>query len=1180
MISKTLIKTQMLSAVAALSVVLVAMPGKTHALSLPDSPLFLLTSVDPNILLSFDDSGSMSWGFLPDDREPGHSSRRGCSSSWNSLAYNPSIKYDPGVKGDGTAWNATETSFTAAYINGYRPTAGTTIDLSTSYLVKWDMSSVGGLYSGNRGTNGSGMASCDPAVTSTNPTPEPAFYYVYDTSLSGCTGTVNIDNDGCYRKVIVSATSGPGGTDERQNFANWFSYYSTRSLLAKTAAGRAFSRLPTSIRIAGQHLNNTTANSGATARFTQTIGLMTPFSGTNRDDFFTRLYNSPANGYTPLRETYQRAGDYFGSGNTGSGSPYRDVPGDSNSPERSCRQNFQVMFTDGFWNNNAGVSGNIDNTNQTLGDGTSYTAMAPYKDGTADTLADNAFYYWYRDLRTDLFDNVTPFMPDKSGATPADQYWNPANNPAKWQHLSSFTIGLGINGSLTFDTATYNALRAGSTNWPTITSGTNTTVDDLWHAAINSRGGYYSAANPQQLVDAFGSVLNAISSRIGSAAALSANSGSVGTNTHVYQARFNSSGWAGQLLALPVGTTGNVNLTPVWDAAEELNKIHFDTRKIVTYNATSKKGVPFRWGDIDSNQQSALNTDPVTNAQNTPSQGDARLKYLRGDSSNEGTVGGYRSRSCFDKANLAVVCTPNNGRLGDIVASAPVYVAKPPFFYRDSLESKPYSTFVNNNKNRTPIVYVGANDGMLHGFNAATGREEIAYVPNGVYSNLSKLTSTTYSHRFFVDASPAVGDAFINSNWKTVLVGGLRKGGKSYFALDVTNPSSFSETNADSIVLWEFTDPDLGFTYHQPTIVKMANGKWAAIFGNGYYEDSPSPAPSGNAILYIVFIEDGIDGTWSSTDFVKIDTGVGSAASPNSLAIPAVVDINRDGIADYIYAGDLRGNMWRFDVTSSNANNWKTAGNRSVLFKAENPTNTPQPITARATVGKHPEGGFLVYFGTGKYLEGTDNNTSGAQTQSFYAIWDRGGTATVAKNNLLQQTISATSVSFNAEFDARTVSDSAIVWGTGAGKSLGWYVNLPTPGERQITDPILREDKIIFTTLIPSTSPCQPGGSGWLMELDAINGGRLDQTFDKNDDGLLTSADHVSGQAAAGLKSTTDSALSTPVIIGGRVGSNNGFPVKQTCIEYKLSSTFDGKIVRAPENCSPVRVRNSWQQIK
>jgi len=299
-----------------------------------------------------------------------------------------------------------------------------------------------------------------------------------------------------------------------------------------------------------------------------------------------------------------------------------------------------------------------------------------------------------------------------------------------------------------------------------------------------------------------------------------------------------------------------------------------------------------------------------------------------------------------------------------MVNSSPIYVGKPRARYPDNWgsgapeSSVSYSAFATSST-RVPMVYVGANDGMLHGFNADTGKELIAYIPNEVYPRLSALTSPTYSHKFYVDGSPTVADAFFDNQWRSVLVGGLNRGGQAIYALDITNPASMDETK----VLWEFSDNidndaagdagtefALGYTYSKPAIVRLHNGKWAAIFGNGYNNtvNDGSRSTTGHAVLYIVDLEDG-------SVIRKINTKAGTQTAPNGLATVTPVDVDGDFIIEYVYAGDLQGNMWKFDLTDTTPSSWGvaygTAASPQPLFVAKDSLGNPQPITAKANVG-------------------------------------------------------------------------------------------------------------------------------------------------------------------------------------------------------------------------------------
>jgi type IV pilus assembly protein PilY1 len=567
----------------------------------------------------------------------------------------------------------------------------------------------------------------------------------------------------------------------------------------------------------------------------------------------------------------------------------------------------------------------------------------------------------------------------------------------------------------------------------------------------------------------------------------------------------------------------------------------------------------------------------------------------------------------------------NVNLLGDLVHSAPTFVGITNFHYPDDWgvigvsepeDSSYYSSFVawqqlqNSGSGRTPLVYVGANDGMLHAFNADTGVEAFSYVPNQVFSNLLDLVDPNRAHQFYVDGSPTTVDAYINSSWKTVLVSGLRSGGQGLFALDITDPSTFAtEASAKSKVMWEFTDSDtdsvsttnanfdsdLGYTFGQPSIVRMHNGKWAAIFGNGYNntvdnegDGASGDSTTGNAVLYIVDLETG--------DLIKkIDTGEGSADDltgnnyPNGLTEPAVVDIDGDSIVDYAYAGDLLGNLWKFDLTSTTASSWAVAYGQPFYSACSSTTCTAatfQPITSRPQVGLHPVSGLIIYFGTGKYFETGDNNSVGQNNQTFYGIWDENNVTHTPfdRSNLLEQTILLEVGQFGQEERAST--DLDINWAS----HKGWFMDLYNHeagntnnyGERQVSSSVLRNGRIIFTTLIPQENdPCSAGGTSWFMEIDAISGARLPYTpFDLNDDGEFNELDYIEVDIdgdgvkekipASGKKSKVG-ILPTPGIVSSADGK----------IEYKYESGSSGVIeiiVENPGENSPGR--QSWRHLE
>ncbi len=1133
-----------------------AIAASAAPLSLSEVPLVTGGGVPANILVTFDDSGSMAWAYIPDGLwvEPIANSRRFKSADFNPMYYNPNVTYLPPLGPDGLPLS---TSFTSAYIDGFNTGLAPPVNLSTSYQPTIELYLAG--WCGNWNPfipepwwnwgSSCHYVARNPAADyppAKQTTGVPAYYYVFDSSLSGCSGSK--DDDNCYKRIVVSSTSGPGGTDERQNFANWYSFYRTRSLMVRTAASRAFATMGGNVRLGWQNLHSCDGFDTSCRDWQGNTydSRMRTFSGAHRSHFYDWLFRMPSDMNTPLRHAVNRAGQAL-SGTA----PYRDDPFDSSSSARACRQSFHIGLTDGLWNGGTpGGIGDYDNTAHTLPDGKSYSPAEssatahPYHSDADVNLADIAFYYWARDLASSVANKVPAYIVE-TDANATVQYWNPKNDPASWQHMVNFFVALGLESFLGSDwggdtySGAYADFRSGSRHWPGTAAYSSNNVYDLWHAALNSRGQFFSASDPIALTNALKSILGSIADRTAAASAPSLSSGSIVGGSRLFQARFQTGTWTGELLAFDLadgsgspctGPAGTICTPAVWNARDQVDSqadAHSTARHIITYKPSLKKGVPFRWpanpssptaNEIDATQAELLDKNPATGA--SDGKGSQRLNYIRGE-----TVSGFRART---------------HKLGDIVHSAPVYVGRVPDFpYPDTLEAAPYSGFresvaaLNSGAGRLPMVYVGANDGMLHGFNAETGEEVFAYVPGAVFDKLNRLTDPGYGHTYYVDGQVTAVDAFVSGSWRTVLVGTLGGGGQGVFALDVTNPANFlTESGGAAKVLWEFTDKDdadLGYTYGAASIVKLANGEWAAIFGNGYNntvdnggDGAANDSSTGNAVLYIVRLSDG-------SLIKKIDTGAGMAddpeglSRPNGLATPAVVDINGDFVADYVYAGDLFGNLWRFDLTDPSPGAWKvtpTAGGGTPIFQARSPGASPkaQPITVMPIVTRHPAGlgGVMIYFGTGKYLETGDNSATGQTTQTFYAIWDKLDAAgTVSRSELLQQKILqevTTTLSGGGTFTARQTTANAIDWST----HKGWYMDLivdgttDNKGERVISPAVVFDDRIIFVTIQPDDDPCEYGGMSWLMELALDSGSRLDESpFDVNADGLFTTADFV-----------------------------------------------------------------------
>ncbi len=545
--------------------------------------------------------------------------------------------------------------------------------------------------------------------------------------------------------------------------------------------------------------------------------------------------------------------------------------------------------------------------------------------------------------------------------------------------------------------------------------------------------------------------------------------------------------WSGDLLSNTVNTNGVITATN-WQARTKLETQNWNTERNI-FTSEGSSGVKFRWTDLSASSQVLVDSAATTPTVATSSK---ILNWVRGSHADEVVNGGtLRTRQ------VTVAGTTSAYSLGDIVHSSPVYVGPP----TESYTFAGYATFRANKVNRKPMVYVGANDGMLHAFIATagatdSGKEVFAYIPNAVLGNLNKLTGTSYltNHTYFVDGSPTAGDVCFNtcagaSDWRTVLVGGLNGGGKAIFALDVTDPAAdvTNETTAASKFLWHFTDStDLGYTFSKPIIARLTDGKWVAIFGNGYNSSSDK------AVLFVVDVQTGLL-------IQKIITpGTGT---PNGLSSPTALDTNADNIVDFVYAGDLQGNLWKFNFTAATSSGGVTVS--YVSGTTGQPLVTvAQSITSAPRVAQNSQdGGYVVTFGTGRLLENGDKTDT--TTNYLYGIFDRTG-FTPAAGWGSSPTLKSSTVSTNLINTTylRFIASTSTPTGTLA----GWKLQLPGSTERIVNEPIIRSGRVVFTTVDPGTD----FNRNWRMAIDYLTGTAPTLPFfDTNGDGVIDINDKV-----------------------------------------------------------------------
>ena len=628
---------------------------------------------------------------------------------------------------------------------------------------------------------------------------------------------------------------------------------------------------------------------------------------------------------------------------------------------------------------------------------------------------------------------------------------------------------------------------------------TNTTPLPLnwWSKAgdllgTNSIGGndirpdnFYVASQADQMVESLKRAFAKIASEsVGSASSLAANSTRLDTDTRTFQAQFSSS-WSGELKAFAVAADGSLSVAPVWTASttSSLSATNWASRNIYFHKMPGDVLLPFNWGNLSPTQQVKLQSADL-------------VDYIRGNTTKEEAEAG------------GIFRTRPRGLLGDIVNSTPVFVSKPnPSLYNAAMGfsgAGSYQAFATANASRQGIIWVGANDGMLHAFNADTGQEVYAFIPKTVIANnLAEYASPTYSHKYFVDGDIAIADVYdtTTSSWRTILVGTLGRGGPGAFALDVTTP-----TAAGITLLWDKdgTDiPALGKNLGKPVIAQVANGNWQVLIGNG------PESTTGIARLVSINVLTGAVTT--------ISTG-----GPGSNGLSAVLarDTNGDRFADTAYAGDLTGRLLKISGLPGSPS-------VSTIFNAVDPLGVAQPITAAPLVGKDPATSLTwVLFGTGRYYSDTDPNDS--QTQTWYGIQDTGTVPTRA--GLVQRSVIDQAVA--GGFTVRTVST-----GTAADLSgkYGWYMDLPSSGERMVVPNLFQGGALIGTTRIPDSSNiCQPSGKGFVMAINPFTGARLDLTFfDLNGDGLFNDTDKLSVAGVLTIVSGIgfDSSPNSPIFV-------------------------------------------------
>jgi type IV pilus assembly protein PilY1 len=1073
--------------------------------------------VKPNVMLTMDDSGSMLFQHMPentavvgsysvanpvgsnsvnfDPSDNGSQATLGAffigtiagqagNSNWrqrfmrstdtNTIYYNPEVRYLPWVNADGTRYAAA--SVTAAKVDP-EPGVGGTVNLTDVRNVNtlwcyrdsrsdcsWSSESYnpGLYYRLNRDTGGSFR---DPQ-TSGN--------YTEFNINSGTTFTKYPDRTDCTGTSCTQA-------QERQNFANWFVFYRSRVLLAKASVGEALYDTEDKFRFGYGRINKTSRDWIDGYRTRTIESGVRDYNAARKAELLNWLHAMPIGGGTPLRRAMQDIGNYYSD--AGTAGPWSDTPGTATTAasQKTCRRAYHMLVTDGYWNDTTGASnlnavGNVDNADGSTitgagGRSYQYLRSRPYLDGRSDQLADYAMQYWKNDLRPDLANKVVPSAAD----------------PSFWQSMTNFTIGLGVRGLL--DPAT---------DLPSLTSGTKTwttdQIDDLWHAAVNSRGEYFSAKDPGELTRAIRSAVGQAVNRELREAGVAAATTVLEADNRKYIPKYQTAAWIGDIDAYLLDANGQAG-GKVWSAAAKLPL--WSDRKIYTWDAgkTTPSGVTFTWSDMSAGNRTAIGAAGTQ----------TMVDYIRGDRSNE-SAAGYRVR---------------NGALGDFVNSNPVFAKGSLNEGYDTLPSigSSYPAFLAQKKLRNGVLYIGSNGGMLHGFletkgavAADDGKEIFAFVPRSVYPSLPTLASQSYGtpanyHKYFVDGPLRENDAYVKApgastaSWRNYIVGTLGAGGKAVYAIDVTDPGAL---NASS-VRWELSntaDSDLGYVTAPVVVGVLPNGKWVAMFGNGYSESA-----SAKAYLFVVDLETGV-AQKVAVDSTVTGNGLGGVA----------IQKNAAGQIVSAYAGDLKGKLWKFDYDVTQSSGFAVSNAGAAIFAAVDSVGTAQPITQAPLLFDHSEGGPLVAFGTGRLLTTADATDTSVQT--IYAVWvkpsDTMGPPYTRSQLVPRALTSTTTADGSTYFD---VAGAAVNYAT----KRGWYIDLAVTGfdglRSLYTPQRVGQTLALFSAAAPAQTviPCDTAvGQGVNLLFPVETGKSADYClFDTNGDGLFNSSDicNIAGYA-------------------------------------------------------------------
>ena len=937
-------------------------------------------------------------------------------------------------------------------------------------------------------------------------TPAPAGYRT-NTVLPGVLGgrrlIANACGSGCnmyqYEIRTENYTSTAAYNAALQNFANWFSFYGNRNRAMIAGMTRAMSDVQ-NMRVGYFTINNRP----------NLVTMRSMNSPTEKSALYTSLLSLPASGGTPNLAAVNHIGQQFQR--TDAAAPI----------QLACQKNAAMLFTDGY--SNGGSPG-----------APAVTGLGrPFDPTPADSLAAIATRYYQTTLRTGR-DFPLGRVPVPSGCNTPNP--DPRLDCNANLHMNFYGVTLGATGSIYDPDVPRDPFVAPFPNWPGHNNDNPTTVDDIWHATINTRGEFINARTPNDITAAMRRVLASVSAGSSPAGSIALTGARIGEGSlsvfPFYEARNNGTDWYSTLTAQSVSTnpvTGVVSFSNAWEAS---NRLPAAASRNIWYG-TGSAALEFTAANL--REFLRLCDNPVVGmalcrqGQSTtlPALGGAAatltlaeaVSYLRGDQTLE------------VERNASGTLRYRTTRLGDIVNATPVVSAPTDDYGYRSLQggtyASTYATYLaskldtQDGNYRRPMVYAGANDGMLHGFDGRTtsadgGIERFGFIPQTVLGHMGNLLfpydprasgDQRFQHRYYVDGPLTVSDAHFQAagqtaaGWRSVLVGTTGAGAKGVFALDVTGVSRRNGSFGANDRLWEvsalnanLTDAqrdNIGHVLGRPVIVPVktrVNGtntiKWRAIFGNGYN------STSGKAVLYLVDIGTGAPqitmieaaeerppgGTSNGLgNIVVLDRY--TAGTNGALDVPG-----RDGFADTVYAADQKGAVWKFDLRSLGTQAALIQGPTTPLFTsltynsgAEN--GTRQPILGGLTATAGRNGGVMLYFGTGSFS--FDGDAVDATQQSLYGILDSAAgqpASTITRTDLLAQSITTTVAG------VRTTTSNV----PGAG-NVGWFIDLPER-ERFVAYPRVESGIVFMPTYAPvSALQCSVAGANWLYGLNSLTG--------------------------------------------------------------------------------------------